>query len=367
VIGKRLRSGTAMTRWVTIGALVACLVAGAFAAGLHLAGGGHARTAQTTAHGPVPEPSTPAVDWTAFPDYQNAVPVLLYHSVGGKPSYLTTSTQLFAAQMRALSDGGFHPLTMQQYVAYVHGHSQDLPSRPILITFDDGRRDAYNAATPILAQYGFHATEFDIPGWIKAYPDFALPKADLVGMEDSPTWSVQLHFGYGKHTIQVGKHGAMGSVFGYLRYLPGKHGKHGEKGHLESFGHFKRRFKANMRYGMDRFGSIFHEKAIADAIPTSNYGQDATNDPRIPKYVLPWLDRHFQAVFGGDYLDQGKHRPDQIPGRFSPKLSYRMSMGPRETLPVFHCRLMSFVTNTSISDERRCFRLLTTASGSGNG
>jgi len=54
--------------------------------------------------------------------------------------------------MRALFEGGFHPVTMQQYVAYVHGRGQSLPSRPILLTFDDGRRDAYFAATPILRQ-----------------------------------------------------------------------------------------------------------------------------------------------------------------------------------------------------------------------
>jgi hypothetical protein len=35
-------------------------------------------------------------------------------------------------------------------------------------------------------------------------------------------------------------------------------------------------------------------------------------------------------------------------------------MGPRETLPVFHCRLLSFVSNTPIPAERRCLRLLTT-------
>jgi hypothetical protein len=77
--------------------------------------------AHTPAHRPGPEPSAPAVDWTAFPAYRNAVPVLLYHSVGGKPSYLTTPVKLFAAQMRALWHGGFHAITMQQYVAYVHG------------------------------------------------------------------------------------------------------------------------------------------------------------------------------------------------------------------------------------------------------
>ena len=218
MIGKRLVSGKGMTRWLAVGGVVACLVAGAFAAGLHFAGDGQA--AHVPAHRPGPEPSTPALDWTAFPAYRNAVPVLLYHSVGGKPSYLTTSTKLFAAQMSALWHGGFHPITMQQYVAYVHGHTRELPSRPILLTFDDGRRDAYFAATPILARYGFHATEFDIPGWIRAYPGFALPRADLVSMNDGRVWNVQLHFGYGKHTVAISRTGAVGSVFGYLRYLP---------------------------------------------------------------------------------------------------------------------------------------------------
>jgi hypothetical protein len=33
-----------------------------------------------------------------------------------------------------------------------------------------------------------------------------------------------------------------------------------------------------MRYGMTKFAAMFHGTPMADAIPTSNYGQDATND-----------------------------------------------------------------------------------------
>jgi hypothetical protein len=40
------------------------------------------------------------------------------------------------------------------------------------------------------------------------------------------------------------------------------------------------------------------------------------------------------------------------------KLPCRIAMGPKETLPVFHCRLLSFVSRTPISAGRRCFRLL---------
>jgi hypothetical protein len=93
---------------------------------------------------------------------------------------------------------------------------------------------------------------------------------------------------------------------------------------------------------------------LATAIPGSNYGQDGTNDPLIPPYVLSWLDRHFTVVFGGDYLNQGKSRLLQIPGRFSPKLSYRMSLGPKDTLRVLHCRLFDFVHSLPIVAERQC-------------
>jgi len=50
--------------------------------------------------------------WTSFPDYHTMVPVLMYHSIGGRASYLTVSRRLFAEQMLALKVAGFHTLTI---------------------------------------------------------------------------------------------------------------------------------------------------------------------------------------------------------------------------------------------------------------
>ena len=53
------------------------------------------------------------------------VPVLMYHSIGGKASYLTVSRRLFAEQMRALKVAGFHTLTIGQYAHFVkHGYQR---------------------------------------------------------------------------------------------------------------------------------------------------------------------------------------------------------------------------------------------------
>ena len=93
------------------------------------------------------------------------------------------------------------------------------------------------------------------------------------------------------------------------------------------------------------------------AIPESDYGQAGTNDKRIPPWVLGWLDRHFPVVFGGDYLDKAVGRRFQINGRFSPRLSYRMSLGPLDTLAVLHCRLRDFIHHVAIWSEYGCQRL----------
>jgi len=356
----------AWARRLAGGGVLACAAAIAlvgwlyFARGAGHASGGHARTGARPAAAGQPAASQSAVwrPWLSFPGYRDVVPVLMYHSIGGRPSYLTTPRALFAAQMRALKLGGFHPLTLRQYAAYVHGSLRGLPERPVLLTFDDGRQDAYLAANGILRNYGFHATELAVPGWVTGHPGFSVSWAELAQMYHGTTWDVASHFGYGPEKVQVSNTGATGARFAYLQYLPavtGRPGHPGRPGHLETFAQFQQQLTGNELWGIQQFRDHLPGfQPLATAIPGSNYGQAGTNDPLIPRFVLSWLDRHFTVVFGGDYLNQGKGRLLQIPGRFSPKLSYRMSLGPEDTLRVFHCRLSDFVHRVPIGAERRC-------------
>ena len=116
------------------------------------------------------------------------VPVLMYHSIGGKASYLTVSRKLFAEQMRALKVAGFHTLTIEQYAHFVKHGYRGLPSRPILLTFDDGREDAYRAANDLLEAYGFHVTELVVPAWVTGHPHFSLSWSQLQQMAQTSTW-----------------------------------------------------------------------------------------------------------------------------------------------------------------------------------
>jgi polysaccharide deacetylase len=292
--------------------------------------------------------------WAAFPDYHTMVPVLMYHSIGGRASYLTVSRRLFAEQMLALKVAGFHTLTIRQYAHYVKHGYRGLPSRPILLTFDDGRLDAYRAANDLLQAYGFHATELVVPSWVSGNPRFSLSWSELTRMANTSTWNVQLHFGYGREEVRWNSSGDTGAAFAYEQHFPGQAG---QPGHQETFAQYQKRIASNMDWGEQQLKEkVPGYKPWSMAIPESDYGQAGTNDDRIPPWVLGWLGRHFPVVFGGDYLDKAVGRRFQINGRFSPRLAYRMSLGPLDTLAVLHCRLWDFIHHVPIWSEYGCQR-----------
>jgi len=98
------------------------------------------------------------------------VPILMYHLIDvvtpSTPAItrrLTVHPAVFARQMRWLNRHGYHAITQRQlFDALVCGRA--LPSRPILITFDDGYRDALTNASPVLARLGMPATAYVISG-----------------------------------------------------------------------------------------------------------------------------------------------------------------------------------------------------------
>ena len=96
------------------------------------------------------------------------VPVLMYHHVSEPDPTadairrdLSVSPEDFEAQLRYLVERGFHPVTLESLVTYLQlGHS--LPPKPVILTFDDGFKDQYTNAYPLLKKYGFVATFFVI-------------------------------------------------------------------------------------------------------------------------------------------------------------------------------------------------------------
>ena len=101
------------------------------------------------------------------------LPILMYHYIRIPPSprrdlvgyNLSVSPQQFAAQMDWLAAHGYHTVTFSDLRLYWQ-RVAPLPSKPVIITLDDGYQDLYTAAFPILASHGFTAVAYVISGWV---------------------------------------------------------------------------------------------------------------------------------------------------------------------------------------------------------
>lgn len=106
-------------------------------------------------------------------------PVLCYHRVlpeaaGARPPDYSVTPQQFAAQMSLLNDEGFTSLTLDEYFEAASGLGE-LPSRSVVVTFDDGFADNYSVAWPIARSLGVKINLFICTGLVagERLPAFA--------------------------------------------------------------------------------------------------------------------------------------------------------------------------------------------------
>lgn len=91
-----------------------------------------------------------------------SIPILYYHSIKSVPkNELCMSPDKFEKQIAYLSLHGYHSVTLTQLYDFFNNNGQ-LPEKPIVITFDDGYKDNYTTAFPILKKFSFTATVFVI-------------------------------------------------------------------------------------------------------------------------------------------------------------------------------------------------------------
>jgi len=92
------------------------------------------------------------------------LPVLMYHHVSPAPGLVTVSPENFRAQMSWLARHSYTGLSAQGLVDFLAG--RQVAEKSVVITFDDGWRDNWTHAHPVLKEFGLHALLFLVTGWV---------------------------------------------------------------------------------------------------------------------------------------------------------------------------------------------------------
>jgi peptidoglycan/xylan/chitin deacetylase (PgdA/CDA1 family) len=128
------------------------------------------------------------------------LPILMYHHIDTldhtKPNDkigidLRVSPGVFEDQLKYLKAHNYNTITSQDFGNYLDGQFQ-LPSNPIMLTFDDGYKDNFTNAFPLLQKYGFKG-------------DFAIITS-VVGTSEYMSWDdiqnmVKAGMGISSHSV----------------------------------------------------------------------------------------------------------------------------------------------------------------------
>lgn len=138
----------------------------------------------------IPCVAEPPAEEEAAPPVAGDILALMYHDLTENAAWTsawTTMPDKFRADMTALLDAGYQPLSVEDYVAGNIREGQDY----FVVTFDDGYTSNLTMALPILEELGIPATVFVITGSVAA--DGHMTWEELDALTASGTVSVYSH------------------------------------------------------------------------------------------------------------------------------------------------------------------------------
>ena len=249
--------------------------------------------------------------WARLPPDRSAIPVLLYHGIGPASAFSNADDASygvdvadFAKQLTMIARAGYRTIDLQTFIDFTQRRPVELPRRPLPLTFDDARADSWTGADGILSKLGFTAVMFVDVGRVDAGDAEYLTWEQLEALHGAGRWELQLHSGKGHRQIRYGPgDDDYGPFYAYE-----------QEG--EDFAGWQKRVRSDITWGRqklsDRLPAV---EPLAFAPPYGNYGQDGTNDPRIPDDLLGWLTANYDAVFTQDRNARAKPGDEAPYGR----------------------------------------------------
>lgn len=101
-----------------------------------------------------------AIESNSIEAEDKIIPIVMYHSIlinNKRGSSNTITPNELESDLKYIKNNGYTTITMNDLIGFVYGKNQ-LPVKPIIITFDDGFLNNYVYVLPMLKKYDMKAT-----------------------------------------------------------------------------------------------------------------------------------------------------------------------------------------------------------------
>lgn len=209
----------------------------------------------------------------------NSIPVLLYHGILDKTDGDNITLNEFSDQMFKLKKAGYETVTLDELTSFMRGEKQ-LSEKSFVLTFDDGNKNSFYPADPILKKLDYEAAIFIISDHsIKNPYNFHLSVKELKVMDKSKRWDIQAHTQNGHSEPLIDKSGKTGHFFSDLLWLD-------NKDRLETPSEFEKRVVSDMQTVKKDIEKEFDKKVDYFTFPFGDYGQESKNFPDSEEILL---------------------------------------------------------------------------------
>jgi peptidoglycan/xylan/chitin deacetylase (PgdA/CDA1 family) len=236
-------------------------------------------------------------DTSKLPPAQ-AVPVLMYHGVIAEGSVnVNTSRENFISQMEMLKKKGYKTISIHEYDLF-REKKFILPPKPIIITFDDGRKDSFYTVDDILKKLGFKATIFIATVKPNSKDPFYLNWEELAQMSSTGRWEIEAHGQRSHDEVVVDEKGTLGTYLTSRIFTP--------KEGTEDVEKYKKRVETDYANSISDIKEHLGIDAKYFAVPLNDYGDfDVSNYQDAYKYNQELTSRFFKLAFVQAKKDNG--------------------------------------------------------------
>jgi poly-beta-1,6-N-acetyl-D-glucosamine N-deacetylase len=250
----------------------------------------------------------------------DSVPVLVYHRIVKKPDGFNVTEDSFKEQMFALKREGYITVSLKSLLEFMRDE-KDLPTKSVVITFDDGSKDSFYNVDPLLRVLGFRAVNFVISGHsvnTSRRDSYYLNEQELIAMAASGRWDIGSHTDSGHGQVMLGLNGETGNFLSNRMWLAAEN-------RLETVDEYKERIHNDLVQSKQKLENRLGTQVLGFAFPYGDYGFDSRNVPGDSAIIKKMVTDIFPMSF---FQPSGKDPTANTPSKDPTLYIKRMTVRP---------------------------------------
>ena len=247
-------------------------------------------------------------DGASVPRESDCFVAISYEGVAkeSEPTGRFITVDRFREHLEALRRAGYHPIGLKD-VRDFYAEKRPLPSKAILVTFENNHKSTFFDTVRLLRSQRWHAVMGVVTGPVREWDDDVLLRPYLKDMALNAAWDLACESDKGTSLIPVDAHGSTLPFFSSPAWIAASN-------RTETLHEFTERIEEDHAQALFEFTNHLGVVPLAFFFPNGNYGQYGSGNWALREANLGTVARHYPLgfVLNRNALNTGSTDPRRL-------------------------------------------------------